>query len=412
MNEAENAIYITDKKLVCNKAKRASKNGRASGGVAFIIGNKLNYDAKFYSERIATLCISNLVIINVHLTHYDGTYQNKVDFVTQLAQVQTLIEEHQQASRDVLILGDFNTDPIKLNHNTTELKKFLNKNMMILRDLYEPQSIDYTYKSKCHNRHATAVQSWIDHLMCHKALNDRVYNVQILTSTRNKSDHNCIAFKYRYSANAEKHVWRNEPIKKITINWTDMRIVNQYKEKVKNKINKISNLVKELETETVKERIKLKISIIINEISSLLINSAVKISNEIKNLKKNKRRKIGSLKFKRWWNSSIQEIHCELIKSYIEFRQSNFNLAKGKEYFELKRVFRLQKRYNIHLCRNKKLAQIDKLFKLDKNAFWKKIKLSEQKNTKINIPLDKLRDHYYDLFNKKKYARWISGCWK
>jgi hypothetical protein len=68
---------------------------------------------------------------------------------------------------------------------------------------------------------------------------------------------------------------------------------------------------------------------------------------------------------------------------------------------ELKKLFRKKKRLYMKLKSNRNLQKISKYFTYDKDGFWHAINKLQKKNNTINAPINKLKDHYHDLFNNK-----------
>ncbi|CAF1075729.1 unnamed protein product, partial [Brachionus calyciflorus] len=400
MSKKDNLIYVDNKIIVMNKARRIAKKGRASGGMAFILDKRLKYTSKFYSERIGTLTLGNLTIVNVHLHHYDGSETAKFNFDIQLSQIQEIVEQHRQNKRQVVIVGDMNTDLAKDCYNTTKLKSYVFDNKMLLRDIYDPQLVDFTFKRK----NSSLIKSWIDHIICYEKDYETIKSVKILTDIKNQSDHNCISFELSQKLISKESILKKNAVKNVTLNWTNKQIRHIYNNKIQPELEKIEKQLSQLNLTETRNNLKNNITKIINELSSTLINAAQSLKNELNYLREKKQKPIGGLKFKRWWDQNIQDIHNDLIDAYIEYRDSNFDKSKKYIFTEKKRLFRLQKRFNIQLLKNKHLNKINELFKLDKSKFWKRIKQAQQNNIKIDIDLEKIRIHYDELFNKNNAA--------
>ncbi|RNA14443.1 hypothetical protein BpHYR1_011145 [Brachionus plicatilis] len=275
---------------------------------------------------------------------YDNhSIENRIIYASDLAIIGLIISELKTEGMDIIVLGDFNTDFDRNCEYTNMLEEFLNKNNLIPADRLNQQLVNYTYKSK-------SKSSWIDHVIC-DSNNSNIQNINIIENLQNRSDHNPITLE-------------TPRISEITAG-----------------LNKLETMILKFRNETSKDKIKLQATALINEISSHLINATIKTKNEFMN-KKRKKRRIGDLKYKIWWDKIIQEIHNKLIDKYIAYRKSSFAYEPGKEYKEAKREFRLRKRLNIKLKRNKSLRTLDHLLRLDKDMFWKKVRqLSSKKNT-------------------------------
>ena len=147
--------------------------------------------------------------------------------------------------------------------------------------------------------------------------------------------------------------------------------------------------------------LRAKLSEKLNIISSLMIQSVINVRNKINSMSKKKKKKIGNKKFKRWWDAKVQELHQLVISCYISYKLSNFNEFEKKRLSNAKREFRKQKRINLSLKRSRVARQINDLFKLDKQKFWTKIRKMQNIDTKINIRIDELKNHYEQIFTTR-----------
>ncbi|CAF1056453.1 unnamed protein product, partial [Brachionus calyciflorus] len=132
-----------------------------------------------------------------------------------------------------------------------------------------------------------------------------------------------------------------------------------------------------------------------------MLNSVREVRKEVDEMSKENKKKVGNMKFKKWWNKNIQEIHNRVILCYIKYRESNFNLDLKRQYYEAKREFRNQKRLNLKLRRDKNLRLINNLFKNDRNSFWKKVRRMQRQKSSVDVDMDKLKSHYENIFTKR-----------
>ncbi|CAF1025673.1 unnamed protein product [Brachionus calyciflorus] len=189
-----------------------------------------------------------------------------------------------------------------------------------------------------------------------------------------------------------------EHISKPNLDWSNLKTIIAYQERVAIGVKKLESLKNDLVNETNAEKCKLLTTKLFNELSSLMLNSVSKVKNEFECLKRKRKRKIGELKFKSWWDKNFQELYYNVVLTYIRYRDSGFSADYKSKYKEAKKMFRNKKRLNIKLKRNKKLEMLNKLFKLNKNEFWTKVKLLQRKRHKINIKIDDLKIEYEKLF--------------
>lgn len=83
--------------------------------------------------------------------------------------------------------------------------------------------------------------------------------------------------------------------------------------------------------ETNRDDVKRSKTGLINEISSVLINATVRTNNEFCQKKKRKR-KIGELKYKYWWEEVTLMLHNKVAQKYIQYRDTSFSVKNEKEY--------------------------------------------------------------------------------
>ncbi|CAF1048777.1 unnamed protein product [Brachionus calyciflorus] len=63
----------------------------------------------------------------------------------------------------ILIIGDMNTDFIKINHNTKMLLELIKTNGLTIANIMQQQIIDFTYRKVTQNK---CLSCWKDHLLC------------------------------------------------------------------------------------------------------------------------------------------------------------------------------------------------------------------------------------------------------
>lgn len=183
-NSIKKNIYCLNKRLYFSPARKVSKLGRPSGGLAFIVDNDLKCQVIFKSERVGLINIGDTIIVNVYLPYFDGNQESKLEFEQELAILQEILNRN--SGNRVIIVGDMNTDIIKGNFNSVNLLKFLSENNLTLIDIVQTQHTDFTYHKIANNRYT---KSWIDHVTC-KKIDQKDITFRILESNFNIGDHN------------------------------------------------------------------------------------------------------------------------------------------------------------------------------------------------------------------------------
>jgi endonuclease/exonuclease/phosphatase family metal-dependent hydrolase len=142
---------------------------------------------EFISERISTCQIEvggqALVLIGVYLTANDGTHNSTINHTHDLCRLELLVEELENERKKFLIMGDFNSDPMRHNKMDELLCDMMKRNRLQLVDLSCSQKFNYTYE-KGERR------SWIDHVISSSVPNLAVEcESTIVEDEANTSDH-------------------------------------------------------------------------------------------------------------------------------------------------------------------------------------------------------------------------------
>ena len=88
----EELIDLDGKNLHTKKAIKTKKQGRSSGGLAFLVNKEF---------------VGSLTIMWVYLTYENGSLINQLELQSELAIVQTIIDESRKKNREFIIIGDF-----------------------------------------------------------------------------------------------------------------------------------------------------------------------------------------------------------------------------------------------------------------------------------------------------------------
>ena len=115
-----------------------------------------------------------------------------------------------------------------------------------------------------------------------------------------------------------------------------------------------------------------------------------------------KKRLNNGYKPKFWWDEECKRLFHNVIYTYNQYKNSGYL----DEYLRIcynraKKAFKIQKKFNIKLRRDKRLRRLNDLFKQNKNEFWRKVKILDRTKQTINIAISSLKTEYYKLFNDK-----------
>ena len=116
------------------------------------------------------------------MTYEDGSSKNELEFNNSIIIIAEILERETQKNKTVLIIGDFNADPINSERTNTKfsliLKDMVNKHKLIFADAIYTQRLRNTFE-KNNNK------SWIDHVIT-QSNNRTIEQVNILPNKHNK----------------------------------------------------------------------------------------------------------------------------------------------------------------------------------------------------------------------------------
>lgn len=231
------------------------------------------------------------------------------------------------------------------------------------------------------------IKSWPDHV-CASVHNNSTKNVVLLGLDNNFGDHRAIGFNVIITENEKDEKTIKKPIEKVKFFWSNGYKTNIYSNQFELKLAENLKTYERLcvsNDQTAQHNI--------NEMYKLLSKTLVEESTNHVTDNQNKKKR------KKWWCPLISKTHIEVCLAYREYKNSNFNSIQKRKFYEVKRLFRLQKRALIRLKSERNLCIISKYFKLNRNEFWAKVNRLGRNKVNINIQLCKLKDHYRNLFN-------------
>ncbi len=402
MNQQETSSINAPKKI-------KKKKGRLSNGSGFILNDDIGCEYVIYTKRISYILINRLIIIGCYLPYLGGIsaeirQSNNHEFTKTLSDLDVLIDSLLDGTVEIIIVGDFNTDFIKMRERADELTDLLAKHSLTSADINHVQHVDYTYFKFVENRFQS---SWLDHAF----LNDlmaKLNECSINTSINNMGDHNAITLNYRLDlVETCKPVIKKRKKKKKTY-WNHSIMLEEYKERSEKELMKLNDLKKEIiDAETNIEEI---LTVGVNEFGAALKRAEIRSSNVVKNnikkekkKKKEKRQNMYGFKSngKSWWDETCTMLFQKMIDAFKQFA-SNGNLEEDYEKFkQFRRDFNNQKKFNKKLRRNKQLKNLNDLFKLDREAFWRRIKSMSKKSKKVTAKIEKLEEWFKKQFTER-----------
>ena len=285
-HEIETIIYQLNKKIYINPAKRTEKKGRPSGGLAFIVDKNMDCKFKIHSNRIASIKVMDTLIVNVYLPHFTGELDQNQEFDLETSILSEIISTNKNLN--VLIIGDFNTDIIKYNHNTNSIMNLLQEHEPTISDIVQYQEVDFTYRKIRENK---CITSWIDHVICKKDFINKI-KTRIMCSDYNLSEHNAISTTIINTIENNKINEKKMRTSKVRIDWSKLENQKRYQEILENQMKSLDNLIENISKYKSKFELKIKLCEALNGISSYMIRSVKKVKEESCRQSKKKKKKL------------------------------------------------------------------------------------------------------------------------
>jgi len=375
-----------------------------------VVDSALKARVKFISNRIGQLRLNKLCILGVYLPYNNNkdSINSLIEFEAELELVFQTIKLRQQEGYECIVIGDFNCDMNKHPERSNILSNYLTAFKYELVDQIHELSSNYTYqmvRKKKNSQELEYIKSFIDHVAVPSDTTNIKF-IDILDEPGNNSDHNLILLKYNIDTNNQMEEMYCKPKKiKIKFDWNDEAFLKNYRERINKKMNDqtLKNLIKEIKLCKCFKKAPRLISELHKQLQSQIIECANKAYNELNKTIRSSRT-IRRRKTNFWWDDTLKAIYELKKQYYIEYKNSGFNQDFKFNFLEQKKLFKIQKRYNIEKKRNKNLQLIDEMFKLNKNKFWRKVKKLGRSSPQIDAKMNDITKGYDELFNIKNHT--------
>ena len=100
-DEITKVIAVPGKKIYHKLATKQSKKGRPSGGLIYVVDEKLVAADNFPSKRIGVLTINNLALVQVYLPFYNPNDESLLEFQTESTILNNTIKQLQEDKYEV-----------------------------------------------------------------------------------------------------------------------------------------------------------------------------------------------------------------------------------------------------------------------------------------------------------------------
>jgi hypothetical protein len=374
-----------------------NSKGRPFGGLVWLVSKNIKIvKYEFISDNLTTLEIrmhnTELMFIGIYAFYNNNSIAN---FICQ----ENLFDNCNQIMRanlqkNIFLLGDFNSDPYRLNRFDKIFQKFINSSKLSILSVLQTQNSRYTFNSGFTNSlidHIVAADSNFKNItpICN-IIDDTIHSLNSPTSI-NLSDHCLVELVLTFDdiETIPSQENCNQELKWIP-NWKNEKVSKKFMEILDNLQSKINvdlaafDLMNEDERQNSVDRLYSEIT------------NNFKLALDSVNCE-NKPRKNQT-----WWSEELLSIKNK-IRLELKKRNNMPNHFSNTYLKDLKKKFRKIQRKNIYLYENNKVKNIDNLFKIkNKNKFWKEIKKLKTKKIDTFEEIDKglITEHFKKIFSE------------
>ncbi|RNA04085.1 hypothetical protein BpHYR1_024453 [Brachionus plicatilis] len=238
--------------------------------------------------------------------------KNELIIITGKEEDQLKIDELKRKNKEYIIVGDFNSDPIRNKKFDRELISLLSKrNLKCIEKEFD--NFEYTYSNDQH-------KSFIDHIVTTIETSNRVLNVTIVRpDPLNQSDH--LPLKVKIKVNIDKETEnekKNVQVKK-KVEWKNRFIQLEYANKLEQEIQK-NRLIEKVYQDPIGKQ---ELDEIINILHRIMINCSKKMENKLNSNKYKRKSKV-------WWDEKLEKIHTEMKQELWSYKASVLKTREPK----------------------------------------------------------------------------------
>ena len=314
--------------------------------------------------------------------------------VSQLAQIQSIVDNCSVNKHDFIIIGDFNIDLDRADNHRTILREFLDENDLKVDDRLFKQECKSSFKGY-------QGESSIDHCIS-KRHNTSIIDCRLLESVENFNDHTPILINYSLDQDKEQNFFKDKILKDITkIDYQDKEVMKEYDERIDSLIIELRQNLRSLKREKNEDVAEQKATDIYKKLCHGLTSNAEKSQHKVYNAPKPNKRSRSRRKLNRWWDQKLKTLHAKKCVAYRKNKRSDFKCEEAKKEYKLyKKLFRERKEYNAKIKRSFIFRYVNDLLKLNKDDFWRKIKQLGRRSGSVNIDVEELKKKYENVFNE------------
>jgi len=276
------------------------------------------------------------MLIQVYMPYYDNSEISTAAFEMEIGLLNTIINEN-KLKYELLIMGDFNCDlhNKKQTPNTKLLKKIMKEQSLAPLDLHFKQHFDFTYFKMTDDG---IVTSWPDHIFG-SLNNNNLKTAQLLPIGNNFGDHRGLAVQYELNMAATHPSGINKKENKTKMYWNNGYRCQQYSNEMTNLLMTHKDILNDLTSIQDIREARTKLTKAFTLICNCLKEASIRcIADDTKNNKN-----------KFWWNPALRQIHEDVCLAYRNYKANEKNNQAKRKYYEIKKLFRAQKRLAIKL---------------------------------------------------------------
>ncbi|RNA38301.1 RNA-directed DNA polymerase from mobile element jockey-like [Brachionus plicatilis] len=339
-------------------------------------------------DRIRSIKINRLVILNVYLPHYDKKNSDLAnEFIATTMLMYTTIDSMQAAGYDVLVAGDFNIDFLRCMDKPSHVKTLvesMTRLSMIPIDIMKRQVVAYTYVD---NNREKPKYKWLDHMWVSSKNTTLVRTVRITDIRCNTSDHLPILMKYDLNSSEKfTKTERTQKIRKPRLDHEMQHIRSQYSQLVQKSLKDNASMISKLEEIKTPEDVRIVVGEVLDALSNYILKAVECVDKKSTNLLPN-----GAhiRKLKPRWDDTLTKLHDDVCKTYVNYRDSGYKNDLKPPFQKAKVSFRRYRRLREIEHHNLKLKELNKFF------LFLQI---------ITCPLADIRDAYKKIFTNRKQS--------
>jgi len=322
------------------------------------------------------------------------------EFIEVVAEIKTHIATKTNQGYKVVVTDDFNADFNDPNPNAKHLTTEFLAGGMIAADQKTNQVLKYTHFQwrSLSNGDIQRIYKWLDHIFVHHSIKHLLSNILIMNCFTNLGDHLPVTFEFEmHQKECFAPKYRLLHPKLPSLNHENAAEVIKYTKMVEYELS-VHHISTVREIEEANNHVEVAATKVFDVTRRVLLNNMETLDTEKRSTNKHgssTRRK------KPWWNAKLSELHANLCKAYVTYRDSLFDPKFRAAHVEARNEFKKYRKHKEREHCDQKLRELNALFSTGINGFWRKIKTMNSIKQLVSVPISEVKRAYEDLFNKR-----------